>query len=66
MQEISDYLPFLIPIIVIQLALQVFTIHHILKHPNYRIGNKALWIIIVLLGNIIGPVVYFAIGKGEE
>jgi len=66
MQEIMEYLPFLIPLIIIQLALQIVALIHVLKHPNYRIGNKIIWILVVLLGQIIGPIVYFAFGRGDE
>lgn len=66
MQEFTEYLPFLIPLIIVQLVLQIFALIHVLKHPNYRIGNKTIWIVVVLLGQIIGPIVYFAFGRGEE
>ena len=39
---------------------------HVLRHPNYRFGNKAVWIPVVLLLQIIGPVLYFVFGRGEE
>lgn len=66
MQEISEYLPFLIPILIIELALAITALVHVLKHPNYRFGNKALWIPVVLLLQIIGPIVYFVFGRGDE
>ena len=66
MQEIMEYLPFLIPILIVELALAITALVHVLRHPNYRFGNKAVWIIVVLLIQIIGPVVYFVFGRGEE
>ncbi|MEN6313326.1 MAG: PLDc N-terminal domain-containing protein [Clostridiaceae bacterium] len=66
MQELMEYLPFLIPVIIIEWALAIIALIHVLKHPNYRFGNKVLWILIVLLIGIIGPIVYFAFGRGEE
>jgi len=66
MADISQYLPFLIPVILIELALMLTALIHVLKHPHYRFGNKPLWIVIVVLFQIIGPVVYFAFGRGEE
>lgn len=62
----SEYWMFLVPIIVLQLILQITALVHILKHPNYRWGNKVIWIFIVLLFQMIGPIIYFAFGKGEE
>lgn len=66
MQELMEYLPFLIPLIILQLVFQIIALIHVLKHPNYRFGNRTLWLLVVLLGQIIGPIVYFAFGRGDE
>lgn len=66
MQQIIEYLPFLIPIVIIEWALAITALVHVLRHPNYRFGNKTVWILIVLLIQIIGPIVYFVFGRGEE
>lgn len=65
MTELGAFLPFLIPLAVIQLALMITALIHALKNPNYKVGNKTLWIVIILFVNIIGPVLYFVIGKGD-
>jgi hypothetical protein len=39
---------------------------HIVKHKNYRFGNRVIWVVIVVAIGIIGPVLYFTVGKGEE
>ena len=66
LESIQEYLPFLIPLVIAEFALAMTALIHVLKHPNYRFGNKVMWIVIVLLIQIIGPVVYFLIGRGEE
>lgn len=66
MENITQYLPFLIPVVLIELALMLTALIHVLRHPQYRFGNKPMWIVIVVLLQIIGPVVYFAFGRGEE
>ena len=62
----TEYLPFLIPYIILELALALIALVHVLRHPHYRFGNRVIWVLIVLLIQIIGPVVYFAFGRGEE
>lgn len=64
--QLKEYLPFLIPIIILELALAITALVHVLKHPNYKFGNKILWIVVVLFIQIIGPVVYFLFGRGDE
>ena len=66
LQQLTEYLPFLIPLIIAELALAITALVHVLRHPNYRFGNKVMWIIIVLFLQIIGPVVYFAFGRGDK
>ena len=62
---IREYLPFLIQLILLDLSLTVAALIHILKHPRYRFGTRLFWIILAFV-QIIGPVVYFAFGKGDE
>lgn len=64
--KIVEYLPFLIPIIIIELILMLSALMHVLKHRNYRFGNRVVWVIIVVCFQIIGPIIYFTIGRGEE
>ncbi|HAX73677.1 MAG TPA: hypothetical protein DCY20_09170 [Firmicutes bacterium] len=66
MTAIQEYLPFIIPLVVAELALAITACVHVIKHPHYRFGNKPMWIVIVLFIQIIGPIVYFMIGRGEE
>lgn len=59
-------LPLLIPILVLDIALAVAAVRHILRHPNYRFGNKTMWLIIVIALLLFGPVLYFVLGKEEN
>lgn len=65
--NIREYLPLLIPLIVAQFSLLGYSLFHILKHNNYKHGNRLLWIIVVIVGmNFIGPILYLIIGREEE
>ena len=66
MEEIMAYLPVIIPLFIIQLSLAIFALVHVLRHPRYRFGNRTMWILIVLFINIIGPIVYFVFGRGDD
>lgn len=64
---LHEILPFLIPIAAVQILLFVLTLRHILTHENYRHGNRALWIVITVIGmNFIGPVLYFLLGREDS
>lgn len=66
MEQIMEYLPFLLPILLVELVLMLTALIHVLRHDKYRFGNRVLWVIIVVVIQIIGPILYFTIGKGEE
>lgn len=66
MENITEILPFLIPLIIAQFALLGYTLHHILTHKSYKRGNRTLWLVItIVLMNFVGPVLYFLLGKED-
>ena len=66
MSEITNNLALLLPVIILEFILAITALIHVIKHPNYRFGNKAIWIIVVLFIQIIGPIFYFIFGRVEE
>lgn len=63
---LQEYLPFLIPLIVAQLALLGYTLYHILTHTHYKRGTRGLWLVVALVGmQFIGPILYFLLGKED-
>lgn len=62
----EENLVLLIPIVIIEFALLIAALVHILKHDTYKIGTKGLWIVIVVFIQIIGPIAYFIFGRGDE
>ena len=66
MEQLKEYLPFLIPLVIAQLALLGYTLHHILTHRTYKRGTRTMWLIITLvLMNFVGPILYFLLGKED-
>mgnify|MGYP000882733414 CR=1 FL=1 len=65
-ETLKTYLPFIIPLLLIQLALMGAAIYSILHQRHFRTGNKALWIAVSILVNIIGPVLYFTLGRDDH
>lgn len=66
MESLNQYLPFLIPIIVLQYGLLIGALVHLLKRKRTRNLNVAIWAIIIILFGIIGPALYFLIGREED
>lgn len=67
MNNLNEMLPFLIPLVIVQFGLLSYTIYHILTHKNYKRGNRAIWLVVTIIGmEFIGPVLYFLLGKEES
>lgn len=66
MNELTEILPFLIPLVVVEFGLLAYTIWHILSHKTYKRGNRALWLILAIVGmQFWGPILYFILGKED-
>ncbi len=67
MEQLMEFLPFLIPLVIVEFGLLAYTIYHILTHTHYKRGNRTLWLVVVIVFmNFVGPILYFLIGKEEE
>lgn len=65
--EITEILPFLIPLVIAEFALFGYTLWHILTHKKYKYGNRTVWIVVTIIGmNFVGPILYFILGREEE
>ncbi len=62
---IRQFLPLLIPIILIELGLMITALVDAIRRPRTN-GPKWLWILVIILINLIGPIVYFIVGRKEE
>lgn len=64
METIGDYLPFLIPVILLQLGLMIFALADLIRREKTR-GPKWMWAIIIVLGELLGPIIYLLFGREE-
>jgi len=56
----------LAPLILLELLLVVFALVDIIRRdPRQVRGNKAVWILVILLIGTIGPILYFIAGRKE-
>ena len=65
MDTLRQLIPFLIPIILLQLALLVVALIDLSRRPKVN-GPKWVWVIIIIGFNLIGPIAYFLVGRQEE
>ena len=63
--DIEQFLPLIIPLVVIQLGLMVFCLLDLKNRELVKHLPKWGWALIIILGELVGPIVYLLIGRGD-
>lgn len=64
--NIAELLRIVWPLIVLQLVLTVTALVDMARREKVKYLPKAAWAIISIFVATIGPIAYFALGRGEE
>lgn len=64
-ETISDMLPYLIPLLILELGLLIFALVDLLNRQEVR-GDKLLWVVLIVFIGIIGPIIYFVFGRQKD
>ena len=65
MDKLLEFLPYIIPVVIIQLILLVTALLDWIKRPVLR-GNRWVWLAVILFVNLFGPIIYFLFGRSDE
>jgi Phospholipase_D-nuclease N-terminal len=65
LSNIQQYIPFLIPVLILQLALMIAALVDLIRREQTR-GPKWVWVLVILFVNFIGPIIYFVAGRRDE
>ncbi len=66
LKSITSILPFLIPLILLEVGLLVFALVDVIRRKQVTGNNKIVWVLVIIFVNLIGPILYLAIGRKEE
>ncbi len=58
-------LPLFIPLFLIEVGLTVIALLDIVRRERVRGGNKVVWILVVVLIGVVGPIAYLLFGRQE-
>jgi hypothetical protein len=63
---VQEILPFLVPLLVLQLVLLGVGLYD-LTRPERRVkgDSKVVWALIIIFVNLLGPLLYFLFGRDE-
>jgi hypothetical protein len=65
-QLIKGALPFLIPVLVVEIALLFIAIIDLDRRNNVTGNNKLVWVLVIVLIGVIGPIIYFVFGRKKK
>ncbi len=64
MDTLNELLPFLVPIVLLEITLLVIALVDLIRRERTR-GPKWVWAIVIVVVNIIGPIVYLLFGRED-
>jgi hypothetical protein len=64
-EKIMELLPFIIPLVLLQLTLMIVALVDLSRREKTRGLPKWAWALVIILGELIGPIVYFIFGREE-
>ena len=65
LEKVMELLPFIIPLVLLQLTLMIVALVDLIRREKTRGLPKWAWALVIVLGELIGPIVYFIFGREE-
>lgn len=66
MESVIQMLPYLAPLIILEVILMAVALVDLAKRKHVTGGNKIIWILVTVGIQFIGPVIYLVAGRKEE
>ena len=64
MDDLSTLIPFLIPILLLQIVLIVVALKDLMGRERTQ-GPKWAWALVIIFVNFFGPIIYLLLGREE-
>jgi hypothetical protein len=64
-EKLSEFLPYIIPLVLLQLTLMIVALVDLIRRDKTRYLPIWAWAIIIILGELIGPIIYFIFGRED-
>jgi len=66
MDFITPFIPIIILLIIVQMTLMLIALIHAIRNQRFKTGNLILWVLVIIFVNMLGPILYFIIGRAEN
>lgn len=64
MDKLRELIPFLVPVIMLQFILIIAALADLARRERTR-GPKWAWVLVIIFVNLLGPIIYFVVGREE-
>ena len=64
MDAIRPLLPYLVPLLLLQLGLMIVALRDLAGRDRLN-GPKWLWAVVIIFGQLIGPTLYVTVGRKD-
>jgi hypothetical protein len=64
LENFSEFLPFIIPLVLLQLTLMIVALVDLIRREKTK-GPKWMWVLIIIFGELIGPIIYLIFGRKD-
>ncbi len=61
---LKQWLPLLVPVIILEFGLMITALVDLIRREKTK-GPKWVWILVIVLVNLFGPIIYFLAGREE-
>ena len=60
-----ELLPFIIPLVLLQLTLMIVALVDLVRREKTRWLPRWAWALVIILGELIGPIIYLIFGRED-
>jgi len=64
LEQFTGLLPYIIPLVLLQLTLMIVALMDLIRREKTK-GPKWIWVLVIVFGELIGPIIYFIFGREE-
>lgn len=64
---VEQVLPLVVPLLILEVALIAFALYDLTRpERQVRGGNKVVWAIVIVIFQLLGPLIYFLVGREDS
>ena len=63
--SLGEWMAILLPLVALELGLMIWALVDLSRRQTVKGGSRLLWVLVILVFNTLGPILYLAWGRNE-